>query len=143
MSSDDDLVALFPWESNWNHHGVQQWKPPYCYCLQLGFHPGLYRAKAAPVRVKSLPLPHLVSVGQEFQKSILLVCSSCLTWKAKCMPCVGSISISTNNVHVLTLLYPFSCLDALTWLLCPPQPMSGGLHVHEGRPEPQLRLHKL
>lgn len=25
----------------------------------------------------------------------------------------------------------------------PPQPMSRGIHVHEGRTEPQLRVHEL
>ena len=62
------------------------------------------------------------------------------------MPFVKSvvkISISVDNAHVVNLLYPFYCLDALKWLSSFSQSMSGGLHVHESRTEPKLRLHKL
>lgn len=48
-----------------------------------------------------------------------------------------------DNVHVVNLLYPFYCLDALKWLSSSSQSMPGGLHVHESRTEPELWLHKL
>lgn len=35
------------------------------------------------------------------------------------------------------------CWESPELAVVPPQPMSRGIHVHEGRTEPQLRLHQL